>query len=1091
MRGSMKKSLIKDTFREVWKSRNRFLSILAIIALGTGFFAGVKATCPDMKQTAQNYYDNQHLMDLRLISTMGFNDNDLAFLQEQDGIEQLQPAYSTDALLTGDGQAEMVTKVYSFSADQNENGLNRLVLQEGRLPESSGECVIDSANMGSLQIGDTVTLSSGVEDTAITDTLSRSEYTIVGTVLSPMYINFERGNSTLSDGTVDTFLYIPESDFSLEVYTDVYLTFTDARGLSVFENAYSDFIEQKTDEYEELADIRTAKRLEEIKAEASAELDDAKQELADGEATQQEELAKARGQLDDAKQELADGEATQQEELSKARQQLDDAKEQLEASRKQAEEELAAARGELDTARQQLEQGQAEYDSQKAAFDTQIQEGQQQIDDTREQLEAQIAANPDLAAILQEQLDALDEQQALLDQQKQQGEAELAAALEKLEQGAAELAAGEEQYKTSQAEAEKQLADAQQKIDDGEAEYESQKASSDQELADARRQIEEGEAEYESQKASSDQELADARQEIADAEEEIAQIEQPQWYITDRSANPGYGDFGTDADRVDAIAKVFPVFFILVAALVCLTTMTRMVEEQRTQIGTLKALGYGKGAIIGKFLVYAISASILGSIIGLTIGFKLFPIIIFNAYSIMYVIPGFIAPFKWDYAAWCTLAAVLCTALSALASCYTELIASPAQLMRPKAPKAGKRILLERITPIWSHLNFSYKVTMRNIFRYKKRILMTVVGIAGCTALMLTGFGLRHAITSIADLQYNNIFVYDMLGMADDSDGNTPMPQVEQTLADNSHITQYMTAYQETVDAKKDSVTKSVYLFVPQSPEEMTGFIILRTPGSGQAISLPDDGAVINQKLADMLDAKEGDTIQVQEASGNSVDIKISAITENYTFNYVYISPAYYQTLYNEAPVYNLFLANNDLDSQASAEETTSYQAQLSEQLLKDDNILGISYSSDVKGTFDDLLGSLNYIVLVIIVSAGGLAFIVLYNLTNINVNERIRELATIKVLGFYDREVSAYIYRENIISTLIGIAIGLIGGIFLNQFVISTSEVDAVMFARDINALSFILAALLTLCFTLIVNIALHFKLKKIDMTSSLKSVE
>ena len=1087
----MKKSLIKDTFREIWKSKNRFLSILGIIALGTGFFAGVKVTCPDMKQSAYRYYNDRNLMDLRLISTVGFNDNDLAFIRGQEGIQTVMPAYSADVMVQDSDQPELVAKVYSLDLSGGNERLNRPVLLEGRLPQTSGECVIDANNAGSIQIGDKVTFSSGKKDETITDTLAHEEYTVVGTVNSPMYMNFQRGSSTLSDGTTDLFLLVPQSDFKLEVYTDVYLTFQGADQLDPFLEEYGDLIDQKTEEFETLSKTRAAQRLSEIKAEASQKLDEAKQELADGEATQQQELSKARQQLDDAKRELADGEAAAQKELAAARKQLDDAKAKLAASRKQAETKFKEAEEKLAASRQELNDGAAQYAAQKSEFDQKIADGQAQIDSARAQIQEQIDANPALAPMFEEALKQLDQKQAELDTQKQAGQKQLSDAQAKLDAGESQYAQGKQEYEASKAQTQQQLSQAQKEIDSGEADYQKGKQESEQKLADARKKIADGEAEYEKQKAESDQKLADARAEIQENEEKIASIEMPKWYVTDRTANPGYGDYGTDAERVDAIAKVFPVFFILVAALVCLTTMTRMVEEQRTQIGTLKALGYSKGSIIAKFLIYAVSASLLGSVIGLVIGLKLFPLIIFNAYGIMYVMPPSYAPFRWDYAAWCTLAAVLCTVLSALAACWAELMSSPAQLMRPKAPKAGKRILLERITPLWSRLSFSYKVSMRNIFRYKKRILMTVVGIAGCTALMLTGFGLQHAITSIADLQYNDIFVYDMLGMTDDSDGKDPMPQVKQTLASNEHILGFTTAMQKSCDVHSDTATKNVNLFVPEDAQSMTDFIVLRSPGKKQAISLPDDGAVINEKLAKMLEVKAGDTIEIIESTGAQTEVKVAAVTENYTLNYVYLSPSYYQTLYQAPPSYNVFIANNDLSGDASDKERGNYQETLSKQLLEDKNILGISYSSDVKDQFSDILGSLNYIVLVVIVCAGLLALIVLYNLTNINVTERVRELATIKVLGFYDKEVSAYIYRENVFSTLIGIAIGLVGGIFLNQFVITTSEVDVVMFVHEINAMSFILASVLTLGFTLLVNVALHFKLKKIDMTTSLKSIE
>ena len=552
------------------------------------------------------------------------------------------------------------------------------------------------------------------------------------------------------------------------------------------------------------------------------------------------------------------------------------------------------------------------------------------------------------------------------------------------------------------------------------------------------------------------------------------------WYVWDRNNNPGYSGYEEDAQKVDAIAKVFPVFFVLVAALVCLTTMTRMVEEERTQIGTMKALGYGKGAIVSKYLLYAISASIVGSAIGLTIGFQLFPRVIIRAYSILYFMPDPMTPFRWDYAAACTAVAVLCTGLSAFAACNKALNSTPAKLMRPRAPKSGKRVLLERVSFIWSKLSFIHKVTLRNIFRYKRRVSMTVIGIAGCTALMLTGFGLKYSISSIADKQYGNIFVYDAIAVMED-DADDP-DALQAFLDDTAGVTQSIKIVHRSLDATNGSAIKTINLYVPQDPEQIGDYIHLRERIGHEPLSLTDEGVIINEKLAKLLSLSAGDEITLNNPDGRPITVPITGVCENYALNYVYMSPTLYESSFRTEPAYNTFLFNVSEDCVRSA---------AAEQLLDHGGILGVSYSSEGMGRFIDMMSSLNSIVWVLIISAGALAFIVMYNLVNINVNERIRELATIKVLGFYDKEVSAYIYRENNIAAAIGILIGLVLGVFLERFVILTAEVDAVMFAPDISVPCFLFAAALTVLFTLIVNITLHFQLKKINMVESLKSVE
>lgn len=1048
--------MIKDIFREIWKTKSRFLSIFAIIAIGTGFFAGLKVTCPDMKDTAQQYYLDYHLMDSKIVSTYGINQDDIdAVRNGVDQVEEVQPGYSMDVLVDAGESADVVVKVLSLSESQKQQqGINLPRLVEGRFPEAENECVVEN-NLSSpenFKIGNTITLKSGKEE-PLTDTLENTEYQIVGIVESPMYVNFQRGGSDIGTGTVDSYMMVPEQNFKLDAYTELYVTYSAAQEKNVFNSEYDEFIAQKEEQLEKVAAEREEARYQEI-------------------------LEEANQSLEDAKSELEEGRQTQKEELEKARQQLDDGYRQLEDGRRQYQQSQAEFEQKISDAQQQLDQSDAELQQQKNEW-TQTQELYLQLNALFQQpptgLTPEITALVERSSVLDENLPSLflgylttrdPSLQAMLQQALQAISDNLTASSQMLEDASLQLESGRQELQRQKEDGQKQLEEARIQLE-----------RSEQELAD-------GEQEYQTQKAESDQKLADAEQEIRDAEQEISEIAKPVWYLFDRSDNLGYADFGDDAEKVDNISTVFPVFFILVAALVCLTTMTRMVEEHRTQIGTMKALGYSKFAIMSKYLIYAVLASLLGSGIGLTIGMYLFPKVIFNAYSIMYVYPPLLMPIRWNYIFWCTLAAVLCTTVSAFFATYKALFACPAELMRPKAPKAGKRILLERISPVWSHLNFIQKVTMRNLFRYKKRLLMTVVGIAGCTALMLTGFGLRHSISVIVDRQYGSVFVYDAMIVQDEGADQKDKDDLTQKLQATPEITESLNARQEQLTYVGDHRNIDVYLFVPENSKDLSDFICLQDRTTQNPIEIPAEGAVITEKLSRLFGISVGDQITIRDEDHKEFQVLVSAITENYTFNYVYLSPEYYQSIFEEEYQTNTILFN-------TSEQGEEIQNQISTSLVSNDSVLSVSFSETNTKTFRDMISSLNYIVLVLILSAGALALVVLYNLTNINVNERIRELATIKVLGFYDKEVSSYIYRESNISALIGILFGLVGGIFLHHFVVQTAEIDFLMFAPEVDWFSFVISALLTALFTLLVNGILHFRLKKIDMVESLKSIE
>ena len=682
--------------------------------------------------------------------------------------------------------------------------------------------------------------------------------------------------------------------------------------------------------------------------------------------------------------------------------------------------------------------------------DAQIADGLAQVDAGQQALDAAHQQLTEQRVGLQAQLD------------------QLLAAKAQLQDGQAQLESARAQLTAAQNDAYRQLDENHQKLLDARKTFESEKAKADREIADGER------------------ELADARQELADAEEDLAQLAAPQGYVFDRDSDAGYASFAEDAERVDAIAGVFPFFFILVAALVCLTTMTRMVEDQRTQIGTVKALGYGVGDIMVKYLLYASAASLLGSLVGTAVGLWLFPTVIYNAYTMMYTTPPLIPSFPAVYFIGCAAVSVLCTSAAALAACYRELRSQPAELMRPKAPPAGKRVLLEKIPFLWNRFGFIQKVTARNLFRYKKRVLLTIVGIAGCTALMLTGFGLKDSIGVIVDKQYGDIFVNDAITLLDSKATPEEVANARALIAGDENVTAVQWAKQAAATAHGGSGSSAdVYLVVFEEPQQADEVVKLHERKSRREIEITDDTVVITEKLSKLLGIGVGDSFTLTGTDLPDMAFTVGAVTENYAYHYVYITPETYEKLSGEAPFYNAaFLRFQDPQDEAAR---TLY----AETMLKQDGVLATSFTKDSTKTFQDIITSLNMIVVVLIVSAGALAFVVLYNLTNINVTERIRELATIKVLGFYDPEVAAYVYRENMVCSALGILLGLGLGVALHRFVVLTAEVDMVMFSRDISTLSFVLAALLTLAFTLVVNFVLYFTLKKIDMVISLKSIE
>ena len=1116
------KATRKDFYMEIRKSLGRFLSILFIVALGVAFFSGIRASEPSMRITGDRYFDQEELMDIQALSTFGITDDDIDAIEAVEGVERVEGAYSADML------CETKKKQYVFHVMSLPENMNHVTVSEGRLPKKIGECLVDD-DMG-YKVGDTITLKSGTDD-PISDTLKQEKYKVVGIGNSPCYISFGRGSTTIGSGSVSGFLFVPAKTFALDVFTEAYVQVEGAENLIAYTEEYDKKIETVLDRIEEITGERGRIRKQEIVDDAQAEIDDAKAELEEGKLKAQEEL-------DDAKAQIDDGEAK----LTEAKQQIADGKSQISSAKttlNSKDDELTEAKTQYSSGLKKWQEGTEAYEAGLAQFEAAKPEALEEIAKGEAGLEAYRKQLDEAKKGAQGKLKELEGQLAYImslepgpededyEELHQKWEEQYGASIEQLETGIsevngglkaletqeqdyqskltalnnskAELAAKEQQLADTKAaldSSKQQLSDAYSQIESGKGqlasgwaqidEKEQELASGEAEIAESETTLEDAKVEYEEGKKEAEEEITDGEAKIADAEEELAEIEDPKWYVYDRSNLPEHDGYGENADRMRAIGKVFPVIFFLVAALISLTSMTRMVEEQRTQIGTMKAIGYSKWAIVSKYLSYALLATAGGSIIGVLIGEKVLPFIIIYAYGIMYQhIPEILVPYDWAYAIEASIAAVACTMFATVFSCYRELGEQPAALMRPPAPKIGKRVLLEYVGVIWKRLNFTWKSTIRNLMRYKKRFFMTIFGIGGCMALMLVGYGIRDSVFEIADIQYTEIQTYDGNLILKENLSEDEHQELTDSLEQNQDIARFMDAYMKNLVLTKDGHERETYVMVLGQPKDSEKYVHFHDRKTKEAYELSDDGAIISEKTAKLLNAKVGDTISIKDENEGNKEIVIQNICENYMGHYLYMTPKYYEKVYGERPEYNTVLFS------VQDSYTRQQMEEAGEKILERDEVLSLSYMKDIEKRLNDMLKSLNLVIIVLIVSAGMLAFVVLYNLNTINIAERKRELATLRVLGFYNPEVAAYVYRENILLTLIGTIVGAGLGKILHLFIIETVEVPAAMFGRIINLPSYIYSFLFTILFSMIVNGVMYFKLRKIDMVESLKSIE
>ena len=1018
----MKSAMQKDFWREIGHTKSRFFSMMILVALSVAFLSGLKATAPDMKKTGDDYLDSLHLADIQVLSTLGLTDEDIDALKAQESIENAEGEYVLDAFASSDG-AEAVVKVLSLS----DQGINDVLLREGRMPARADECVVEENMLGLLgiAIGDTIALEP---DSKMDDALADEQYTVVGTVRSPVYIAVERGTSTIGSGTVKAYLYLPREAFTLDYYTAAYVRVSGAAEMTAFYDEYDDYIDDVIDTLEAFGDERAALRHDSLVAEATEKLDDAQQELDDAKAEADEELGKAQRELSDARKKLDNGWRDY----------------------RSGQQELKDSRARLDEAYQSLRDGEQEYADGLAQYEA----SRREFEDQKAAAGAGMAAVTDPAAL------------AAMQQQMEQAQQQLDEAKAQLDAARAELDTGWQEY------------------DDGEAQY----ASGAQKLADAYRELTDGEKdyrkgqrEYEDGKAEADEKIADAQEKITDARREVADIESGEWYLFSRSYNPGYTGFGQDAERMANLASVFPIIFFLVAALVCLTTMTRMVEEQRVQIGSLKAMGYSGLAISRKYLFYGLLPSLTGGVFGLVIGYILFPKMIFTAYQIMYQMPDIELRAYPEISIFSVLAAVACTTLATLWACLATLRETPASLMRPRTPKAGKRVFLEYIRPLWKRMSFTHKVTARNLFRYQKRFWMTVIGIGGCTALIIAGFGMRSSLLFTMSRQYDDLFHYSAQVTLSDNALSTERQAVEDFLAGDERIVSYVPCEVSSATVVTPSYSTTAYVEVMAS-DEIGKVVDLFDYKSGDPITMGDEGVYIDQKLSELLKVSVGDTFFLD--GDERGDVTVAGIYEHYTGHFIYMTPGYYENALHADGEPNAYLMN------FTSDDTDTCNA-IFEKLLSLSGVATTSRMRDTQDTYMHSMERVDFVVVIIILAAAALAMVVLFNLSNINITERQRELATIKLLGFYDGEVSAYVYRENIVLTVFGILLGCFMGHWLHIYLVRSTEIDLMMFGRQTATSAYVYAAILTMLFSVAVNILAHFRMKKIDMVESLKSAE
>ena len=1079
----MPATYLKDIFREIKISLGRFLSILCIVAIGVAFFAGIKASAPDMKNSADTYFDKYNVQDIQVYSTIGLTKKDVAAIKKIKGVKSVQPSFSMDTLSQIDS-TQMVIKVISYGIDQK---MNKVRVVEGRMPERENECLVEASSAtnklyGTFHIGDTIKLQSGTDE-ALSKSLKHTKFKIVGTCYNPNYLSYEKGSSNIGSGTVSSFIYIQNTNVLKDYYTEVDVCVKGAKDLDCYSDEYFDVVDPVLKKIKKISNKQIDTRIQSYQS----ELDEKKQEATDKFKDAENQFNDAQNKIDSGLSEIQSNELKLQNSKDQINQgwneyyanlqlldnipTLQNAIAQIEESEKKLPELLSQ--------KEQVENGLQEINAEGDLNTkrTLIQSSIDFIDIALEELE-NYPDSSDAETIrikLNEKKELLQGQLSLIDQAIAK-KAELEAILPQIQSGIEQIQAGVAKKAELQSQlnqllnAKNELNNAYVSLISGQAQYEDGVSK----IEDAKNELNKSIEQLTLSKAEFNIQKHDALRELSDAQLEIDKME-GKWIVLDRNSHYSYRDYGACADRMDGIAKVFPVFFFLVAALVCMTTMTRMVDEQRNEMGTLKALGYSKLQIASKYIIYALIASILGSILGCSLGMYLFPTVIFNAWNTLYNIDQIKFLFQPGLILLASGSVTGITLLATLYSIYSELIEMPSQLMRPKAAKAGKKILLERITFIWKRLSFLQKVTARNIFRYKKRFFMTIIGIAGCSALLVAGFGINDSISDIVNQQYNVIYHYDATVSAKTSEITSQIKSLKgiKDVYEEDHL---------AVTTKIENKDISTTVHIISNDKKFKDFCTLFN--GNKEFDLDDSSVLISQKMATKLNKKAGDTIKIKDANNKVIKAKIKGVFTNYVGHHIYASESLYKSWNTNAKTTHIYLIK-------SKKTTKKFERNLGNKIMNIDGVQSVTFYSSLQKNFKDMIKSISYIVVVLVISAACLAFVVLYNLSNVNISERKREIATIKVLGFTRKEVDAYINRETILLTILGSLIGLGIGIGLHHLIMNLAEMDDIMFGRTINSISYVISFAMTIGFNAIINLCMHKKLNNIQMVESLKAVE
>ncbi len=1134
----MKKALLKDSIKQIKKTNKRFISILLMAFMGVGFFAGVRATSPDMKITLDTYLDKYNVYDINVVSTLGLTDDDIDAISKVDGVEKAIGTYSEDVFVTVDDE-EVVVKAYAL-----ENEINELELIEGKLPQNEDECVIETSMKHGISIGDYIEIRENLTEDE-ESSFKNTKLKVVGIVKSPLYISRDRGTTTLGSGKVTYYMYVNKNNIVSDIYTGIDIIAENSKNYNAISDEYDELISKVENNLESIKEERQNARYNELISEANQKLDDAEKEFdeqkADGEKKIQDaekeiadgknDIAKGEKEIKNAEKELADGKETAEVEFANAEAQISEAETKLAMSQTEINDGNAL----LSAKKQEAEAGISQLQTGINTLDSKINELQEskalvenvlstisKIDETlvmlnntlagyqkeletaegdtselvsaieyvKTQIESMNAEKQELEnyGMTSEKLNQINagilecqNQKSALEVQLNQIQKELSDAENKLVSGQNQIAVGYNQLAESKATLAQKRNETAQKFTDAEKEI----AKGKKEIQDAKNKLAEGQQELLDKKQEFNEKIADAEGKLIDAREKVNDIENAKWYIFSRDDNSGFSSYTQDTGNVEKLGEAFPIVFFIIATLISLTTMSRMVEEERVQIGTLKALGYNKIQIMSKYIIYSLLASLIGGILGAIFGLEFFPRIIISMYQMMYDISEMVIELNRYYTVMGVAIMSICIVGATIYTANKELISTPAEMMRPKAPKAGKRVLIEKIPFIWNRFNFTQKVTARNMFRYKKRFLMTVVGICGCTALIVAGFGLKDSISKIMDYQYLDIYNYDMLIGLKNTLTKEEISTLKGNLESEDLIESCTEIYLTSDDIKNGDLEEEAQILVAESKEDLDKVIRLKDLKTGEKLNLNDNEVIITDKLSQLINVKVGDEIILSDSDENEYKVKVGGITEHYISHYVYMTKTMYENLFKEEVSTNVLLTKYT----EKIDENKEYE--LSEKILKDSKIASITLTSYLVQIMDDTLSAMNLVVYVLIVSAGVLAFIVLYNLSNINISERIRELATIKVLGFYDKEVYDYVTREIVVLTAIGIVFGLVAGYILNSFILGTCEIGILRFKRVILPQSYLYACLITIIFTFVVNFITYFSLKKVDMIESLKSVE